>query len=76
MTTSQNPAYPATYCRCGVLLSANGQTWGPKQGYRVSRRSIDGTPILGVVGDPLVKGVRPMCRQCAEAAVAARRSVR
>ena len=54
---------------CDKMLSANGIGW-ISQGYRVSRRSVDGTPIVGVMGRPDAKGGNPLCRQCCEARVA------
>jgi hypothetical protein len=55
-------------CKCGVVLSIDGLGWN-RQGYRVSRRNIDGTPIRGIVSRPTVKGVKPMCRACVNEAV-------
>jgi hypothetical protein len=55
-------------CRCGKLLSADGLGW-VAQGYRVSRRSFDGTPIRGTVSRPVLTGPK-LCRSCADETVA------
>jgi hypothetical protein len=57
-------------CKCGEVLSVNGLGW-VKQGYRVSRRNIDGSPIRGTVSRPTIEGA--MCRRCVDEAVTRRR---
>jgi hypothetical protein len=64
----------AVVCRCGVVLSRDGLRWC-KQGYRLSRRYIDGTPIRGTISRPDIRGARPLCRACVDAAVTDAREI-
>lgn len=54
-------ATPVRCARCEGLLSRNGIGWGPRYGYRPSRR-VDGTRIIGTVIRP--DGRTTYCKPC------------
>lgn len=52
---------------CGTVLSKNGIGW-VRQGYRLNRRNIDGTPTIGAVHRPDSGPDRAIwCLGCAKA---------